>query len=70
VCIYDLAVAQAHRRWSIAKALIQHVREIGARRGARVVFVQADSGDAPAIALYEKPGSREKVLHFGLDRTG
>lgn len=35
-----------------------------AERGAFVIFVQADPGDEPAIALYTKLGTREAVLHF------
>lgn len=33
---------------------------------AYVIFVQADKGDAPAIALYTKLGRREDVLHFDI----
>ena len=62
--IYDLAVDAAHRRRGIATALIEHARGIAARRGAWVVYVQADHGDDPAIALYDKLGTREAVLHF------
>jgi aminoglycoside 3-N-acetyltransferase I len=64
--IYDLAVASEHRRRGVATSLIQHLREIAARRGAWVVYVQADYGDDPAIALYEKLGAREEVLHFDI----
>ena len=64
--IYDLAVAEAHRRQGIATALIGRLREIAARRGAWVVYVQADYGDDPAIALYGKLGTREEVLHFDI----
>jgi aminoglycoside 3-N-acetyltransferase I len=66
IYIYDLAVAEAHRRQGIATALIGRLREIGAAREAWVVFVQADHGDDPAIALYEKLGLREEVLHFDI----
>jgi aminoglycoside 3-N-acetyltransferase I len=66
IYIYDLAVAAAHRRRGIATALIEHLREIAAKRGAWVVYVQADHGDDPAIALYEKLGVREDVLHFDI----
>ena len=31
-----------------------------------MVYVQADLGDAPAIALYEKLGVRQDVLHFDI----
>ena len=64
--IYDLAVDAAHRRRGIATALIRQVQEIANRRGAWVVFVQADYDDGPAIALYEKLGVREEVLHFDI----
>lgn len=66
VYIYDLAVAQSHRRQGIATALIGYVQDLAARRGAWVVFVQADHGDDPAKALYEKLGVREDVMHFDL----
>ena len=66
IYIYDLAVAEAHRRRGIATALIQALRRIAAGRGAYVIFVQADIGDEPAIALYSKLGIREDVLHFDI----
>lgn len=66
IYIYDLAVAQAHRREGIATALIQELKKLSAIRGAYVIFVQADVGDAPAIALYSKLGIREDVLHFDI----
>ena len=69
IYIYDLAVAAAHRREGIATALIQELRKIAAARGAYVIFVQADLGDAPAIALYSKLGVREDVLHFDIPIT-
>ncbi len=70
IYIYDLAVASEHRRQGIATALILKVQEIAALRGAYVVFVQADSGDEPAIALYTKLGVREEVLHFDIAIKG
>ena len=66
IYIYDLAVAAAHRRQGIATALIQEVKRIAARRNAYVVFVQADAGNEPAIALYTKLGVPEDVLHFDI----
>jgi aminoglycoside 3-N-acetyltransferase I len=63
IYIYDLAVAAAHRRQGVATALIQKLKELAAARGAYVIFVQADPGDEPAIALYSKLGVREDVLH-------
>src|SRR5215218_6465379 len=66
VYIYDLAVRAERRRQGIATALIARLGEIAARRGAWVVYIQADYGDEPAIALYEKLGVREAVLHFDI----
>ena len=66
VYIYDLAVSDSHRRRGVATALIEHVRAVAAARGAWVIYVQADYGDDPAIALYEKLGTREEVLHFDI----
>ena len=69
IYIYDLAVAAAWRRQGIATALIAKLSEIGRARGAYVIFVQADLGDDPAIALYTKLGAREDVLHFDIAVT-
>ena len=66
IYIYDLAVAAPHRRQGIATALIQELQKIAEVRGAYVIFVQADIGDEPAIALYTKLGIREDVLHFDI----
>ena len=70
IYIYDLAVAATHRRRGIATALIQELKKIAEVRGAYVVFVQADIGDEPAIALYTKLGVREDVLHFDIAVEG
>ncbi|UPT62473.1 MAG: AAC(3)-I family aminoglycoside N-acetyltransferase [Hyphomonadaceae bacterium JAD_PAG50586_4] len=67
IYIYDLAVSETHRRRGVAAALIQRLREIAAERGAWVLYVQADYGDEPAIALYTKLGRREDVMHFDID---
>ncbi len=66
IYIYDLAVAEAHRREGIATALIMGLKKIAAARGCYVIFVQADRGDGPAIKLYSKLDIREDVLHFDI----
>ena len=70
IYIYDLAVAAAHRREGIATAMIQELKRIASERGAYVIFVQADIGDEPAVALYTKLGAREDVLHFDIAVDG
>jgi aminoglycoside 3-N-acetyltransferase I len=64
--IYDLAVAEAHRRRGVATALIGRLKQIARARRAWVIFVQGDHGDDAALALYEKLGTREEVLHFDI----
>ncbi len=66
IYIYDLAVAETHRRKGIATALIEALQDIGAGRGAYVIFVQADYVDPSAVALYSKLGVREDVMHFDI----
>jgi aminoglycoside 3-N-acetyltransferase I len=66
IYIYDLAVDESWRRRGIATALIEAVRNIAAERGAWVVVIQADKGDDAPIALYDKLGKREEVLHFDI----
>jgi aminoglycoside 3-N-acetyltransferase I len=64
--IYDLAVSEEHRRRGVATALIETLRTLATERGIYVIFVQADYGDDPAIALYTKLGTREDVMHFDI----
>lgn len=67
IYIYDLAVAETHRRRGIAQALVDALKPIAREAGAWVIYVQADYGDEPAIALYTKLGAREDVMHFDID---
>jgi len=66
IYLYDLAVAEARRREGMATALIRALQRVAAERRAHVIFVQADQGDDPAIALYTGLGIREDVLHFDI----
>lgn len=70
IYIYDLAVAESHRRQGIATALIDALQPIAREAGAWVIYVQADYGDEPAVALYTKLGEREDVLHFDIRVKG
>ncbi len=66
IYIYDLAVDAAYRRRGVATQLIERLKPIAAESGAWVIYVQADVDDAPAVALYDKLGVRERVLHFDI----
>lgn len=68
--IYDLAVAEAHRRQGIGTALIRCLQRIAAERGAHSIYVQADVDDAPAIALYRSLGTEIIARHFDFDVPG
>ncbi len=64
--LYDLAVDAQWRRRGIATALIDELRAVARELGAWMIFVQADHGDDPAVALYTKLGTREDVMHFDI----
>jgi aminoglycoside 3-N-acetyltransferase I len=70
IYIYDLAVATSHRRKGVATALIRTLGETARRRGAWIMFVQADIGeeDAAANALYRKLSTEMIVAnHYDIE---
>jgi aminoglycoside 3-N-acetyltransferase I len=69
VYIYDLAVDMDYRRKGVATALIRRLGEAARKRGAYVMFVQADIGeeDEAANALYRKLSSEMIVAkHYDI----
>jgi aminoglycoside 3-N-acetyltransferase I len=50
----------------VATGMIESLKVVAAQRGVYVIFVQADYGDDPAVALYTKLGTREDVMHFNI----
>jgi aminoglycoside 3-N-acetyltransferase I len=66
VYIYDLAVAEPHRRNGIATQLIERLKRVSKDKQAYVIYVQADAGDEAAIRLYESLGTKEDVHHFDI----
>lgn len=66
IYIYDMAVAEPYRRQGVAHGMIEHLQSLAREICAWVIYVQADHGDDPAIALYTKLGTREDVLHFDI----
>lgn len=69
IYVYDLAVAEEHRRQGVATGLLNELTRIARDRGAWVVFLQADLGDDPAMALYAKLGVREDVVQYDIAVT-
>ena len=67
--IYDLAVAEGFRRQGIARGMIEALKPIAKKKGAWVIFVQADKVDKAAVALYESMGIKEEPLHFDIPIT-
>jgi aminoglycoside 3-N-acetyltransferase I len=67
IYIYDLAVAEPHRRRGVATGLIGELQKVAAQRDAYVIFVQADLEDGPAIALYESFAAGTTAHHFDID---
>ena len=67
IYIYDLAVIEKHRRRGVATRLIGELRKIASEQNVYVIFVQADTEDGPAIALYESLGTKETAYHFDID---
>ena len=67
IYIYDLAVAQGHRRRGVATGMIGELKRIASKRNVYVIFVQADLWDGPAIALYESLGTKETAHHFDIE---
>ena len=63
---FTISPSEPYRRRGIATVLIEELQRIAHDRGAWAVFVQADYGDDPAVALYTKLGAREDVMHFDL----
>lgn len=66
IYIYDLAVAEEHRRKGVATNTINELKRIAKEIGAYVIFVQADPPDVPAVKLYESLGTKEEVFHFDI----
>nr|WP_328705912.1 GNAT family N-acetyltransferase [Erythrobacter rubeus] len=61
--IYDLAVAENFRRQGIATQLIRAAGRLARERGVWIMFIQAEAGDEPPLALYRKLSVSEEVAH-------
>jgi aminoglycoside 3-N-acetyltransferase I len=54
--VYEVDVAESHRRRGIASALLGRLADLARERGIRAGFVFADPGNGPANALYRSAG--------------
>ena len=57
--VHGLHVAPEHRRQGLARAVMATLLEWGAEQGATTVWLHVETGNAPAIALYESMGLAE-----------
>jgi aminoglycoside 3-N-acetyltransferase I len=55
--VYDVEVAESHRRRSVGRALMGHVRDIVEREQLKEAFVLTTRDNAAAIALYSSTGA-------------
>jgi ribosomal protein S18 acetylase RimI-like enzyme len=54
--VYEVDVAESHRRRGIATTLLARLAELARERGIRTGFVLTDPGNGPANALYRGAG--------------
>ena len=54
--VYEVDVAESHRRRGIASALLARVAELARERGIRTGFVLTEPDNGPANALYRGAG--------------
>jgi ribosomal protein S18 acetylase RimI-like enzyme len=59
--VYEVDVAESHRRRGIASALLERLAELGRRRGIRVAFVLTEPDNEPANALYRSAGGTSQL---------
>jgi len=55
--VYEVDVAETHRRRGIAKALLARLAELARERGIRAGFVLTDEDNVAANALYRTAGA-------------
>jgi ribosomal protein S18 acetylase RimI-like enzyme len=68
VYLYDLAVLEAYRTNGMATSLIHLLQQLAKEAGAKVIFVQADTVDTPAMALYQRfcEHPETEIAHFDI----
>jgi ribosomal protein S18 acetylase RimI-like enzyme len=59
--VYEVDVAESHRRRGIASALLARLAELARERGIRVGFVLTEPDNEPANALYRSAGGTSQL---------
>ena len=59
--VYEVDVAETHRRRGIASALLAHLAGLARERGIRVGFVLTEPDNEPANALYRSSGGTSQL---------
>jgi aminoglycoside 3-N-acetyltransferase I len=60
--VYEVDVADTHRRRGIASTLLSKVRELARERGIRAGFVLTEPDNNPANALYRSAGGESSTV--------
>jgi len=57
--IYEVAVAEQHRRRGVGRALVEEVKRLAKADGCGKMFVPTNRGNEAAVALYRATGGTE-----------
>jgi ribosomal protein S18 acetylase RimI-like enzyme len=60
--VYEVDVAENHRRRGIASALLARLAELARERGIQTGFVLTEPGNGPANALYRSAGGATEAV--------
>ncbi|MER7758289.1 GNAT family N-acetyltransferase [Streptomyces sp. NPDC097619] len=68
MCLYELSVAETHRRLGIGKALTEALAAVAHGRGCYGLWVGVDTDNEPALATYRSAGLRDEGVFAMLSR--
>ncbi len=61
--VYEIEVAETHRRRGIAAALLERLAELARERGIAAGFVLTEPDNGPANALYREAGGATEAVN-------